>query len=246
MDITKGLSEKVVRQISEIKKEPSWMREFRLAAFETFQEKKMPGWGPDLSRIDFNDIYYYLKPAKKKVGRWEDVPENIRKTYEKLGVPTAERRYLAGVEAQFDSEMIYGRVKKEIEKLGVIFCDMDMALRNYSGLVKEYFGTIIKANNNKFAALNSCVWSGGSFLYVPKGVRVDFPLQTYFRINADKLGQFERTLIIAYEGSFVHYVEGCSSPVYSEEALHAGVVEIVVKKEARVIYNNSELEQECI
>lgn len=236
MDITKGLSEKIVRQISEIKNEPLWMMEFRLNAYKIFQEKKMPSFGPSLSEIDFNDIYYYLKPAKEKVKRWEDVPRNIRETYEKLGVPTAERRYLAGVEAQFDSEMIYGRVKKEIEKKGVIFCDMDTAVSKYSHLVKEYFGTVIKTNDNKFAALNSCVWSGGSFLYVPKGVRVDFPLQAYFRINAKNLGQFERTLIIADEGSFVHYVEGCSSPVYSDEALHAGVVEIIVKKGARVRY----------
>lgn len=236
MDITKGLSEKIVRRISEIKNEPLWMMEFRLNAYKIFQEKKMPSFGPSLSEIDFNDIYYYLKPAKEKVKRWEDVPRNIRETYEKLGVPTAERRYLAGVEAQFDSEMIYGRVKEEIEKKGVIFCDTDTAVKKYPDLLKQYFGTIIKPNDNKFAALNSCVWSGGSFLYLPKGVRVDFPLQAYFRINAKNLGQFERTLIIADEGSFVHYVEGCSSPVYSDEALHAGVVEIIVKKGARVRY----------
>lgn len=232
----KGLSEEVVRQISEIKEEPEWMREFRVKAFKIFIEKKMPNWGPDLSGIDFDEIYYYLKPVSKKAKSWEDVPKNIRETYEKLGVPTAERRYLAGVEAQFDSEMIYGRVKKEVEKLGVIFCDTDTAVSKYPEILREYFGTVIKPNDNKFAALNSSVWSGGSFLYVPKGVRVDFPLQAYFRINAKNMGQFERTLIIAEEGSFVHYVEGCSSPVYSEDALHAAVVEIIVKKGARVRY----------
>lgn len=232
----KGLSEEVVREISGIKKEPEWMRNFRLEALVIFEKKSMPNFGPSLSGINFDEIYYYLKPTEKKVQSWEDVPENIRRTYEKLGVPTAERRYLGGVEAQFDSEMIYGRVKKEIEKKGVIFCDTDTALREYPEIVKQYLGTIIKSNDNKFSALNSSVWSGGSFIYIPKGVRVDFPLQTYFRINADKMGQFERTLIIADEGSFVQYVEGCSSPIYTEDSLHAAVVEIIVKKGARVRY----------
>ena len=232
----KGLSTEVVKGISDIKDEPVWMREFRLKALPLFEKREMPVWGPSLSAIDFSDIYYYLKPTEKKVKSWDDVPENIRKTYEKLGVPTAERRYLSGVEAQFDSEMIYGRVKKEIENKGVIFCDMDSAVREYPELVRQYIGTIIKPNDNKFASLNSAVWSGGSFIYVPKGVRVDFPLQTYFRINADKMGQFERTLILADEGSFLHYVEGCSSPIYTADSLHAAVVEIIVKKGARVRY----------
>lgn len=232
----KGLSEGVVKEISGIKKEPEWMREFRLKALKFFEEKEMPKWGPSLSGIDFNDIYYYLKPLAQKVRSWEDVPENIRRTYEKLGVPTAERRYLAGVEAQFDSEMIYGRVKKEVEELGVIFVDTDTAVSKYPEILREYIGSVIKPNDNKFASLNSACWSGGTFIYVPKGVRVNFPLQTYFRINADKMGQFERTLIIADEGSFVQYIEGCSSPVYSADSLHAAVVEIIVKKGARVRY----------
>lgn len=232
----KGLDINIVKQISSLKNEPEWMREFRFKGLDFFKDRQMPDWGPSLSKIDFEDIYYYIKPTEKKARTWDDVPSSIRRTYEKLGVPTAERRYLAGVEAQFDSEMIYGRVKEEIEKKGVVFCDMDSALREYPDLVKQYLGTVIKPNDNKFASLNSAVWSGGSFIYVPEGVRLDFPLQTYFRINADKMGQFERTLIIADEGSSVGYVEGCSSPVYSDEALHAAVVEIVVKKGARVRY----------
>jgi len=232
----KGLNREVVRSISEIKKEPSWMLEFRLKSLDIFEKKKMPTWGADLSKIKFDDIYYYIKPIESQAKSWADLPSEIKDTYDRLGIPEAEKGYLAGVNAQYDSEVVYESVNKHLEKLGVIFCDMDTAIKKYPKLVKKYFGTLIPAHDNKFAALNSAVWSGGSFVYVPNGVKVKMPLQAYFRINSDKFGQFERTLIIAEEGSDVHYVEGCTAPVYSSNSLHAAVVEIFVKKGAKVRY----------
>ncbi len=233
----KGLSKEVVMQISEHKQEPQWMREFRLRALEIFFKKPMPNWGPDLSALDFDDIYYYVKPADKQVRSWDDVPENIKKTFDRLGIPEAERKFLAGVGAQYDSEVVYHNIREELEKKGVIFVDPETAVREYPDLVKEYFGTVIPPEDNKFAALNSAVWSGGSFIYVPPGVKVDIPLQAYFRINTKNMGQFERTLIIADEGSFVHYVEGCTAPIYTTDSLHSAVVEIIAKKGARVRYS---------
>lgn len=232
----KGLSSKVVEQISSLKGEPAWMREFRLRSLNIFEKKPLPTWGADLSGIDFANIYYYLRPTDKQVGNWSNVPEIIRRTYEKLGIPQAEREFLAGVTAQYESEVVYGSLKKEISDQGVIFLGMDEALAKHPDLVREYFGTIIPPLDNKFAALNSAVWSGGSFVYVPAGMHVQLPLQAYFRINAKNMGQFERTLIIAEEGSFVHYVEGCTAPVYSTDSLHAAVVEIIVKRGARMRY----------
>ncbi|OGC38486.1 Fe-S cluster assembly protein SufB [candidate division WWE3 bacterium RBG_19FT_COMBO_53_11] len=232
----KGLSSRVVEEISEIKREPVWMRDFRLRSLGIFGRKPLPGWGADLSRIKFDELYYYLRPTGAQVKSWKQVPDSIRKTYERIGVPQAERKYLAGLKAQYDSEVIYGSLREDLEKLGVIFLGMDEALSKYPDLVREYFGTIIPPLDNKFAALNSAVWSGGSFVYVPRGVSVPLPLQAYFRINARSMGQFERTLIIAEEGSFVHYVEGCTAPVYSTDSLHSAVVEIIVKKGARVRY----------
>lgn len=232
----RGLSPSVVTQISKWKKEPSWMTEFRLKSLQTFLQKPMPLWGADLSGIDFNNIYYYLKPVDKQGRTWDDVPESMKKTFDRLGIPEAEKKFLAGVGAQYDSEVIYHSLKETLSKQGVIFTDMDSGLRDYPEIVKEYFGKLIPPGDNKFAALNSAVWSGGSFVYVPKGVHVDLPLQAYFRINAKNMGQFERTLIVAEEGSFVHYVEGCTAPVYTSDSLHAAVVEIYVKKGARVRY----------
>jgi len=232
----KGLSSRVVEEISHSKNEPEWMRKFRLRALEIFYKKPMPGWGADLSEIDFNDIYYYVRPQDKQARNWKDVPDNIRKTYEKLGIPQAELKLLAGVKAQYDSEVIYGSLRDELSREGVIFLSMDEGLAKYPELVKEHFATLIPPADNKFAALNSACWSGGSFVYIPKGVSVKMPLQAYFRINAQNMGQFERTLIIAEEGSFVHYVEGCTAPSYSSVSLHAAVVEIIVKKGARVRY----------
>ncbi|MBI4127735.1 MAG: Fe-S cluster assembly protein SufB, partial [Parcubacteria group bacterium] len=231
-----GLSREVVVAISAHKKEPKWMREFRLKALATFESKPMPTWGGNLSKIDFQNIFYYIKPTEKQGRTWEDVPANIKKTFERIGIPEAERKFLAGVGAQYDSEVIYHSIEKHLRKLGVIFTDTDTAVRRYPKLVREYFGTLIPPADNKFAALNSAVWSGGSFVYVPKGIKVDLPLQAYFRINAERMGQFERTLIIAEEGSSVHYVEGCSAPTYSADALHAAVVEIIVKPGASVRY----------
>ncbi len=232
----KGLNRKIVESISYFKLEPDWMRKFRVNALMTFEGKTMPTWGADLSRINFDDLYYYISPSEKKFRRWEDVPVDIKDTYDKIGIPEAEKKFLAGVGAQYDSEVIYHRLKDKWEKLGVIFIDTDTAIQKYPDIVRQYFGTIIPPADNKFAALNSAVWSGGSFVYVPKGVHVDIPLQAYFRINAANMGQFERTLIIAEEGSYVHYVEGCTAPIYSTDSLHAAVVEIVVKKGARVRY----------
>jgi len=234
--LSMGLGEELIRQLSQEKTEPRWMLDYRLQSLVGFGQLPIPTWGGDLSGIDFADICYYLRPAGGVSRKWEDVPENIRKTFEKIGVPEAERDVLAGVKAQYDSEVIYGSLKKSLESKGVIFTSMDEGLAKYPELVKQYFGKVVARGDNKLAALNSAVWSGGSFVYVPKGVRVDLPLQTYFRINAERAGQFERTLIIADEGSSVHYVEGCSAPAYSSGSLHAAVVEVVVKKGARVVY----------
>src|SRR6188474_2048376 len=231
----KGLDADIVGQISEMKNEPDWMRQFRLGALETFFAKKMPKWGGDIS-LDFQDIYYYLKPADHQGKTWDDVPEEIKKTFDKLGIPEAEKKYLAGVKAQFESEVVYGSLKEDLANKGVIFTDTDSAVREHSDLVREYFGKIIPPEDNKFAALNSAVWSGGSFIYVPPGVKIEFPLQAYFRINAEQMGQFERTMIIVDEGAEVHYVEGCTAPMYSSESLHSAVVEIVVRRGARCRY----------
>jgi Fe-S cluster assembly protein SufB len=233
----KGLSKEVVEEISWIKMEPEWMRRFRLETYEIFISKPMPSWGPDLSGLDFDDIYYYIKPIERKGSSWEEVPDYIRNTFEKLGIPEAERKYLAGVSAQYESETIYNNLKKRWESQGVIFVDTDTAVREYPELIREYIGTIVPPGDNKFSALNSAVWSGGSFIYVPKGVHLDIPLQAYFRINAQNAGQFERTLIIADEESYLHYIEGCTAPIYSSSSLHSAVVEIIVKKGARVRYS---------
>jgi Fe-S cluster assembly protein SufB len=232
----RGLTHAVIDQISDQKNEPAWMREFRHKALDIFLAKPMPTWGADLSGIDFDEITYYLKPSAGTENNWDNVPENIKRTFDRLGIPEAERKFLAGVGAQYDSEVVYHSLRKEWEKLGVIFLDMDSGLREHEDLVREYFATIIPAADNKFAALNSAVWSGGSFVYVPAGVHVDIPLQAYFRINAQNMGQFERTLIIVEEGASVHYVEGCTAPIYSSNSLHSAVVEIIVKKGARCRY----------
>jgi Fe-S cluster assembly protein SufB len=232
----RGLNHAVIDQISDHKNEPQWMREFRHQALDIFLSKPMPEWGADLSGIDFDEIYYYLRPTEGTGKSWDEVPENIKNTFERLGIPEAERKFLAGVGAQYDSEVVYHSLRQEWEKLGVIFLDMDSGLREHEDIVREYFATIIPASDNKFAALNSAVWSGGSFVYVPKGVHVDIPLQAYFRINAENMGQFERTLIIVEEGASVHYVEGCTAPIYSSNSLHSAVVEIIIKKGARCRY----------
>ncbi len=232
----KGLDREVVEQISWIKNEPDWMREFRLKALEYFLRRPMPTWGADLSELNFDEIVYYIKPTERKGTSWDELPEHIRRTFDRLGIPEAERRFLAGVGAQYESEVVYHSLREELKRLGVIFCDMDTAVREYPDLVKQYFGTIVPPNDNKFAALNSAVWSGGSFVYVPEGVRVEVPLQAYFRINAENVGQFERTLIIVEPGAYVHYVEGCTAPIYSAASLHSAVVEIIVKEGARCRY----------
>lgn len=232
----KGLSKDTVEEISWYKNEPAWMRDFRLKSLEVFYSRSMPGWGGDLTGINFDDIYYYIKPTERKANTWEELPKDIKDTYDLIGIPEAEKKFLGGVSAQYESEVVYKSIKNALTKKGVIFLDMDSGLREYPDLVKQYFGTVIPYADNKFAALNSSVWSGGSFIYVPKGVRVELPLQAYFRINAANMGQFERTLIIAEEGSFVHYVEGCTAPVYTTDSLHSAVVEIIVKKGARVRY----------
>lgn len=232
----KGLGEDVVREISAFKKEPKWMLDFRLKSLEIFESAEMPKWGTDLSEIDFNDIIYYIRPTDRPRTRWEDVPDEIKETFDKLGVPSAEREFLAGSGAQFESEMVYHHLQENLKKKGVIFLDIDTALREEPKLFKKYFASVVPPADNKFAALNSAVWSGGSFIYVPKGVHIDLPLQAYFRINAENMGQFERTLIIADEGASVHYVEGCTAPIYSNYSLHAAVVEIFVEDGARVQY----------
>ncbi|MEI2618909.1 MAG: Fe-S cluster assembly protein SufB [Thermomicrobiales bacterium] len=232
----KGIDAKKVAEISAMKGEPEWMRDFRLKAFDYFLKRPMPEWGADLSDIDFDDIYYYIRPTEKASKSWDEVPEYIKDTFEKLGIPEAERKFLAGVGAQYESEVVYHSLRADLEKMGVIFLDMDAAVREYPEMVKQYFGTIIPPNDNKFAALNSAVWSGGSFVYIPEGVRVDVPLQAYFRINAESMGQFERTLIICEKNSYVHYVEGCTAPTYSSNSLHSAVVEIIIKEGARCRY----------
>jgi Fe-S cluster assembly protein SufB len=233
----KGLNEDIIREMSWMKGEPDWMLDFRLKSYRAFQKRPMPKWGGDMSEIYLDDIYYYIKPtAGGVVDQWDELPDAIKNTYEKLGIPEAERKYLAGVTAQYESEVVFHRNREDLERQGVIFCDMDTALKEYPELVKQYWAKIIPANDNKFSALNSSVWSGGSFIYVPPGVNVEMPLQAYFRINAENMGQFERTLIIADEGSQVHYIEGCSAPVYTTDSLHSAVVEIVVKPSARVTY----------
>ena len=232
----RGLDERVVNAISEHKGEPDWMRRFRLRSLEAFRRKPMPNWGADLSALDFDAMTYYAKPVDSQKKSWEDVPAYIKETFERIGIPEAERKFLAGVGAQYDSEMVYHSIHEELTQQGVIFCDPETAVREHPDIVRRYFGTIIPYSDNKFAALNSAVWSGGSFVYVPAGVKVDIPLQAYFRINARNFGQFERTLIIAEEGSFVHYIEGCTAPIFATESLHSAVVEIIAKRGARVRY----------
>lgn len=231
----KGVDAEIVRQISEMKGEPEWMCDFRLESLKIFESKPTPKWGGDVA-INFQDIYYYLKPTDHQGKTWDDVPQEIKDTFDKLGIPEAERKFLAGVKAQFESEVVYGSLKEELTNKGVIFTDTDTAVREHPELLREYFGTVIPPHDNKFAALNSAVWSGGSFIYVPPGVKIDFPLQAYFRINAENMGQFERTLIICDEGAELHYVEGCTAPMYSTESLHSAVVEIVVKRGGRCRY----------
>ncbi|MHB1628724.1 MAG: Fe-S cluster assembly protein SufB [Bacilli bacterium] len=232
----KGLSRKVVEDISSMKNEPGWMTDFRLRSLDIFNQKPMPNWGGDLGSLNFDEITYYVKPSERQGKTWEDVPEEIKNTFDRLGIPEAERKFLAGVSAQYESEVVYHSMQKELTDLGVIFTDTDTALREHPEIFREYFGTIIPPEDNKFAALNSAVWSGGSFIYVPKGVRCEVPLQAYFRINSENMGQFERTLIISDEDSFVHYVEGCTAPIYSTNSLHSAVVEIIVKDRARTRY----------
>jgi Fe-S cluster assembly protein SufB len=233
----KGLNEQVVREISGHKEEPEWMTKFRLNSLKRFERKPMLAWfAENMPDIDFDDIYYYLKPTEGQVSDWEMLPDEMKNTYEKLGIPEAERKFLAGVTAQFESEVVYHKNREDLEKQGVFFSSMDQGLREHPDLVREYFGTVIPPGDNKFAALNSAVWSGGSFIYVPPGVHVEMPLQAYFRINAENAGQFERTLIIADEGASVHYVEGCSAPVYSTDSLHSAVVELIAKPGARIRY----------
>ena len=229
IDTGKGLSEEVVRQISKLKNEPEWMLEFRLKAYKKFVEMPLPSFGPDLSFLNFDDYTYFIKSSKGVEKSWDEVPEAIKDTFDKLGIPEAEKKFLAGVSTQFESEVVYHNTIKELEELGVIFCDTDTALREYPEIFKEYFGKVVPYTDNKFAALNSCVWSGGSFIYVPKGVKIEKPLQSYFRINSKQMGQFERTLIVVDEGASVHYVEGCTAPIYSEDSLHAAIVEIYIK-----------------
>ncbi|MGH7666403.1 MAG: Fe-S cluster assembly protein SufB [Candidatus Dormibacteria bacterium] len=232
----RGLSPEVVADISRRKQEPEWMLEFRLKALEHFRQRPMPSWGADLSGIDFDEIYYYVRPAEEQGRTWDEVPSGIKRTFDRLGIPEAERKFLAGVSAQYESEVVYHSIREDLEKLGVLFCDCDTGLRDHPEIFRKYFGTVIPPNDNKFAALNSAVWSGGSFVYVPKGVRVEVPLQAYFRINTESMGQFERTLIIAEEGSFVHYIEGCTAPTYSKDSLHSAVVEIIAMPDAHVRY----------
>ena len=233
----KGLTRELVEKISEFKNEPQWMREFRLKTLDHFLAREMPTWGsPMLAEVDFDNIHYFVRASEKPERSWDDVPEDVKKTFDRLGIPEAERNFLAGVGAQYESEVVYHQVNKDLEDQGVIFLDMDSALRDHEDLVREYFATIIPANDNKLASLNSAVWSGGSFVYVPPGVQVEMPLQAYFRINTENMGQFERTIIIADEGSYVHYVEGCTAPTYSSDSLHSAVVELIAKPGARIRY----------
>src|SRR5919204_663971 len=232
----KGLNRKIVEEISSYKDEPDWMRTFRLKALEHFQARPTPTWGGNLGRIDWNDIHYFVRASERSRRSWDEVPEEIKKTFDRLGIPEAERKFLSGVGAQYESEVVYHQVREDLEKQGVVFVDMDSGLREHEDLVREYFATVIPPNDNKLAALNSAVWSGGSFVYVPEGVHVEMPLQAYFRINTENMGQFERTLIIAEPGSYVHYVEGCTAPTYSSNSLHSAVVELIAKPGARIRY----------
>lgn len=232
----KGLSKETVTGISKMKDEPQWMLDFRLRAYDIFMKKPMPTWGGDLSVIDFQNIYYYAKASEKTEKNWDDVPDDVKNTFDKLGIPEAEKKFLAGVGAQYESEVVYHNLREDLQKQGVLFLDTDSALKEQPEIFKKYFGKIIPPEDNKFAALNSAVWSGGSFIYVPPGVKVDMPLQAYFRINAENIGQFERTLIIVDEGAEVHYIEGCTAPVYSSESLHSAVVELVAHKDAKLRY----------
>src|SRR5690606_20207051 len=233
----KGLDRDIVAQISEMKNEPQWMRDQRLKALEIYQSKPVPTWGPDLSGLREEEIYFFVRPAEKEGRSWDEVPENIKRTFDRLGIPEAEQKFLAGAGAQYDSEMVYHRVREELEDQGVIFKSIESGLREHEDLFREYFGTVIPAYDNKYAALNAAVWSGGSFIYVPPGVEIKMPLQAYFRLNTANIGQFERTLIIVDEGAFLHYVEGCTAPTYSSDSLHSGVIEIVVKRGARSRYS---------
>lgn len=234
----RGLTKEIVESISKMKKEPEWMLEFRLKALDIFNKKPMPTWGNCgmLNEIDFQNIFYYIKPAEKQSRNWEDVPEGIKNTFDRLGIPEAERKFLAGVTAQYESEVVYHSIREDLEKQGVLFLDMDSGLREHEEIVRKHFATVIPAADNKFSALNSAVWSGGSFIWVPEGVKVEIPLQAYFRINTENMGQFERTLIIAEPGSFVHYIEGCTAPTYSSDSLHSAVVELIAKKGAHIRY----------
>ncbi len=232
----RGLNREIVEKISSMKGEPPWMLEFRLKALDHFVKRPMPKWGPDLSGLDLDNIFYYVRPAEAESRSWDDVPETIKNTFDKLGIPEAERKFLAGVGAQYESEMVYHKINESLEKQGVIFLSIEDGLRKHPDLFRKYFGTVIPIEDNKFAALNSAVWSGGSFIYIPKGIKVDLPLQAYFRLNVANIGQFERTLIIADEGAQVHYVEGCTAPIYTTNSFHSGVIEIVVMKGARVRY----------
>ncbi|SDH61765.1 Iron-regulated ABC transporter membrane component SufB [Alteribacillus persepolensis] len=232
----RGLTENVVREISNMKEEPEWMLNFRLKSLEQFYKMPMPQWGGDLTGLDFDDITYYVKPSERSEKSWDEVPEEIKNTFDKLGIPEAEQKYLAGVSAQYESEVVYHNMQEDLEKQGIVFKDTDTALKENEDIFREHFGKVIPPSDNKFSALNSAVWSGGSFIYVPKGVKTDTPLQAYFRINSENMGQFERTLIIADEDSSVHYVEGCTAPVYGTDSLHSAVVEIIVKKNAYCRY----------
>ena len=232
----KGLTKDTVREISKLKGEPDWMLDFRLRSYDVFMKKPMPQWGGDLNKIDFQNIYYYAKASEKTEKNWDDVPEDVKNTFDKLGIPEAEKKFLAGVGAQYESEVVYHNLREDLQKQGVLFLDTDSALIEHPEIFKKYFGKIIPPEDNKFSALNSAVWSGGSFIYIPPGVKVDMPLQAYFRINAENIGQFERTLIIADEGSEVHYIEGCTAPVYSSESLHSAVVELVAHKDSKLRY----------
>ena len=236
-ELKRGLNEDVVREISAMKNEPQWMLDMRLKGLRNFERRPMPTWGADLSDLDFDSIYYYVKSTEKQASSWDELPEDIKNTYDRLGIPEAEKqRLIAGVAAQYESEVVYHKVREDLEEQGVIFLDTDSALQEHEDLVREHFAKVIPVNDNKFAALNTAVWSGGSFIWIPEGVHVDIPLQAYFRINQQNMGQFERTLIIAEPGSYVHYVEGCTAPIYSSDSLHSAVVEIIVKPGARVRY----------
>src|SRR2546428_9329946 len=232
----RGLTRETVVEISKLKDEPQWMLDFRLRSYDIFMKKPMPNWGGDLGKIDFNNIYYYAKASEKTEKDWDNGPAEVKATFDKLGIPEAEKKFLAGVGAQYESEVVYHNLREDLTKQVVLFLDTDTALREHPDILKKYFGKVIPPEDNKFAALNSAVWSGGSFIYVPKGVKVDLPLQAYFRINKENIGQFERTLIIADEGAEVHYIEGCTAPVYSSESLHSAVVELIAMPNARIRY----------